>query len=516
MLSPLSSVLKIKFGRMNNGWKIVLFLLLSFHAMASVFSSVGTSYEVTYTVKDGLPQNSVADILKNDDGLIWVCTKDGLSRFDGYDFKNFKADSKKLNRSVSNQFVRLQKDAAGCLWILNDIGQVLRFDTKNESFQLFPSAEDNKGDDYFTTVRMKKLGAEEFWMIGNEEVGAIRLLIDTLSHVSMHRFFYNECNVKEVFRDNNHGRWILGENALYNIMDRDMVYSKFAWQDDEKLLTMIDVSNECVIGAERGKIVKFDKQKRWFTSFQLPVKKNIEYLYSLKTHYCCAITSDGWLFVINLIDNSIAYQKDLPAQIEEIRQSENGDIYLKMAWENASCKVSASSLELESGTVEAVYFPASIKDTLGVRWHATEAGLSKQVDFNNSFQYHLCVDPATLKTSTDISAVMEDEKKRLWVASKDGVVRLFDTDMNIIGYLNGQGNISKKETTFAAVSVIYQDRSNRIWMATEKNLVYLSRQSDLSYNVTRCVADEKEFAPLSDNINDILEDSKGRIWRHNI
>ncbi|MGH9901311.1 MAG: ligand-binding sensor domain-containing protein, partial [Pyrinomonadaceae bacterium] len=42
-----------------------------------------------YTTADGLPHNRVNKIVRDSRGFLWFCTEDGLSRFDGYEFKNF-------------------------------------------------------------------------------------------------------------------------------------------------------------------------------------------------------------------------------------------------------------------------------------------------------------------------------------------------------------------------------------------------------------------------------------------
>lgn len=45
-----------------------------------------------YTVTDGLQSNTVWAISQDEQGYMWFGTKDGLSRFDGYQFKSFKFD----------------------------------------------------------------------------------------------------------------------------------------------------------------------------------------------------------------------------------------------------------------------------------------------------------------------------------------------------------------------------------------------------------------------------------------
>ena len=45
-----------------------------------------------YTTADGLAGNTVDRIVRDSRGYLWLCTRDGLSRFDGYQFKNFGED----------------------------------------------------------------------------------------------------------------------------------------------------------------------------------------------------------------------------------------------------------------------------------------------------------------------------------------------------------------------------------------------------------------------------------------
>lgn len=42
-----------------------------------------------YTTADGLPRNQIYHIVRDSHGFLWVCTNEGLSRFDGYEFTNY-------------------------------------------------------------------------------------------------------------------------------------------------------------------------------------------------------------------------------------------------------------------------------------------------------------------------------------------------------------------------------------------------------------------------------------------
>src|SRR5262245_43655971 len=67
-----------------------------------------------WTADNGLPQNSVRDILQTRDGYLWMTTFDGLVRFDGVRFTVFD----KINSPgiITNRFVSLYEEANGDLW----------------------------------------------------------------------------------------------------------------------------------------------------------------------------------------------------------------------------------------------------------------------------------------------------------------------------------------------------------------------------------------------------------------
>ncbi len=69
----------------------------------------------TWRTENGLPQNSVHQVLQTRDGFVWLATEGGLARFDGYDFTNF---DKQSSPALPNNDIRcLLEDRNGALWI---------------------------------------------------------------------------------------------------------------------------------------------------------------------------------------------------------------------------------------------------------------------------------------------------------------------------------------------------------------------------------------------------------------
>ncbi|WPU92131.1 two-component regulator propeller domain-containing protein [Mucilaginibacter sabulilitoris] len=86
-----------------------------------------------YQVEQGLSNNTVYCTIQDKRGFLWMGTKDGLNRFDGYTFKTFRHSATDKKSISSDMIHALCLDKNGNLWIGNDLG-IDRYDPKTESF----------------------------------------------------------------------------------------------------------------------------------------------------------------------------------------------------------------------------------------------------------------------------------------------------------------------------------------------------------------------------------------------
>ena len=77
----------------------------------------------TYTTADGLPRDRIQCIVQDRRGFIWICTTEGLSRFDGYAFTNYGTAQGLTRNSVSD----LLETREGLYWVGTNAG-LYRFD----------------------------------------------------------------------------------------------------------------------------------------------------------------------------------------------------------------------------------------------------------------------------------------------------------------------------------------------------------------------------------------------------
>ena len=88
---------------------IALLLIVDMYAQEMNFKHL--------TSDDGLSQNFVSCILQDQKGFMWFGTKDGLNRYDGYQFKIFRNNPFDTTTISNNWITSLFEDKDGKLWI---------------------------------------------------------------------------------------------------------------------------------------------------------------------------------------------------------------------------------------------------------------------------------------------------------------------------------------------------------------------------------------------------------------
>ena len=103
--------------------RLRIFLLLGLFLLASQLAIAERLPIKTYTTENGLIRNLIRQILQDSKGYLWLVTPSGLSRFDGYEFKNYALGQSEL-RSL---FWRMIEDRNGGYWLATAGGGLYRF-----------------------------------------------------------------------------------------------------------------------------------------------------------------------------------------------------------------------------------------------------------------------------------------------------------------------------------------------------------------------------------------------------
>jgi signal transduction histidine kinase len=85
-----------------------------------------------YSSRDGLASDSVNRIVPDSRGFLWFCTIEGLSRFDGFRFKNYTQEEGLPHRNINNFLETNDGDylvaTSGGLAVFNPLGKAFRWD----------------------------------------------------------------------------------------------------------------------------------------------------------------------------------------------------------------------------------------------------------------------------------------------------------------------------------------------------------------------------------------------------
>jgi PAS domain S-box-containing protein len=148
---------------------------------------------------------------------------------------------------------------------------------------------------------------------------------------------------------------------------------------------------------------------------------------------------------------------------------------------------------------------AIAKDSRGFLWIGTASGLNRYDAAALVVYRHEPSAPHSL-TSSNVTAMMEDSRKRLWVGA--GALNLYDRDRDrfemrpVARAAGATGDLT--------IRTLQEDRAGRIWLATEEGLVVYDadgRESKLF------VHDPRRPGSLSHSSTvGLLCDRRGRVW----
>jgi len=120
-------------------------ILILFSSFLLQFSQASERYYFTnLSLKDGLSQITVTSIYQDKKGFMWFGTRNGLNRYDGYNFEVFTFGNDKTSSLSDNHVLCINGNESGNLWIGTNNG-LNKFDlTTNRIEQYFYAADDKQ------------------------------------------------------------------------------------------------------------------------------------------------------------------------------------------------------------------------------------------------------------------------------------------------------------------------------------------------------------------------------------
>lgn len=180
--------------------------------MVTSYSLAGARLPIRlYTTDDGLPSNAVDRIVRDSSGFLWFCTREGIARFDGYQFTSFGRE-----QGLPGLVADLLETHDGEYWLatrdgvvhLNTAGSrpgsiVYRPEDQREP-RVTALLEDGAGGIWCGTqsglYRLQRIAGG--WVLNPVEIG-------------MPRGHFGDRIIEAVFQDRQGTLWVGGHRALY-------------------------------------------------------------------------------------------------------------------------------------------------------------------------------------------------------------------------------------------------------------------------------------------------------------
>ena len=174
-----------------------------------------------------LPQNMVLAIHQDNLGFLWLGTINGLHKYDGYTFKDYRftANSGRTpsGGSHSNRVIEITEDVYGKIWLSTYDGRMHRFDPATESYKSFPLDDE---DAQITSITHFFQSEKGHIVLSTDNKGIYILKEDTVTSDLIIKHIYNEegkvpilssNNVNFTIEDINHDLWLGTDNGLNKI-----------------------------------------------------------------------------------------------------------------------------------------------------------------------------------------------------------------------------------------------------------------------------------------------------------
>jgi len=460
-----------------------------------------------YTTEDGLWSGFVNYSMRDSHGFIWFCTRDGLSRFDGYHFTNYKI----AGGPHSQSFTYLFESRRGTFWSVLGNNSVYRFDPGSLTSSVQAPQADKTNDDGRVLLRADRVSSElltialedhngRLWAMG----AGLFLVEEKAGHVSFREISLNLPQAwKESFfvrflAEGSDGSFWLGTNfgLLRRLPDGRVAQYSIGTSRGSNSVTrlMLDMSgNLWVIYASVPYVVKPEPLSALaglgeFTSRPLaPHHPNLK---------APMPTNPSEAIDLTTVDAFGGKSKD----IADIYQQSSGQIWLALR----DRLVLFDGYQFHSFADSRGDFVRLIEDLDGNLWVSTNLGGVARFSVHGFVSY----DRSDGLGERDIAAIQEDHDGRLDVVGPGWMISQFGNRK----FKSVHPNIPDASWLWTS-NMGFLDHSGQWWLLTSRGLY--------RFPATRRLEDLAHVKPLLyTNLDGLpgqwaycmFEDSRGNLW----
>lgn len=544
--------------------RLATFVFLLSYSLCSVAVDISNYTFTSYKYELGFAQREVMNILQDPDGQMWFATWDGLYRFDGYRFSNFKARPGDGIQLESNRIERIYLDGDN-IWMLGYTGIVSRFNKRTHKIENIKLSYDGIASDVkplpsggviiqMTDGRVviaKGTDGEDglftIESLGPEGATINKILVadkDTawvLTSAGVWRCFTNTGIMKPVFDGINalnmtsgrHGKIFCGTNGRYAILrDNQVITKKLPTSANLTSVSILPDGDILFSTYGDGLFVLSGNYavKRHFRKENSELPSNQLTCMQQDSHgdvwFCANVPGvmhyDSQHETLKCYYLQGEFSTDPSMWINGISIDEDsyGGVWINPSG-NGLARYDRQSGELvpvvnkkyhDSWTAENTVVTLFVDHQDNLWFCDKYTGLQKAT-YNEPQFGTLSPEPAD-GSAHDVRGVFQDSKGQIWVGAKNEVISVYDSNLNFIGNLTSEGKISasSRETVGRAYAFVEQ-KDGVIWIATKlRGLMRLQPVGDNSFDIRYFTVDGKPYSIPHNDIFSLCIDRHNRLW----
>lgn len=429
--------------------------------------SVTDIYFEELTLRDGLSDTTILDIVEGPDGYIWIATLGGLNRYSGYEFKQYLPSSSDPNSLPSGVIRTLYFDQDSNLWIGTSNGLAL-YRSETDDFVVF---NDSNSALKSNNISYISPSSEKSTLIASGN----RLYLADINDKTIKPFNFKSVFESEITAMHDEPSKLL----IGTFNDGLYIYDKA----EESLYSAADVNPHSLnINAKRIYDIKVIQGDYWIASnngvFQVGVSGKVKQHLNHASHPLIG-TND----IYNILDVD-----------GDIWLGTNNHLSIYSPDKEKFISIGPNNAGLTGLTQR--YVLSSYQDSKGKVWIGTYRGLFY---FNpRQIGSRLYTNEKKFQEKTDgnaIWAIDEDKDGFLWfVTQSEGIAKFNDQTGELTYFLEDN------EATFWDLVI---DENNLAWIATSRGLVV--------YKITN---EKLEFITsfLDENFIESITYRQGKVW----
>ena len=213
-----------------------------------------------YSTEDGLPSNAIAALLSDDYGYVWVVTWNGVSRFDGYHFYNYKTGIVSGIRGLHNRVDNMTIDQAQNIWLKMYDGRM--FVINRQTDRIEDPLEGISGHeefhvDYFFNPYVTSTGEV---LISYDNVGLYKIRLNR-SGLKQDLIMTGNMTVNCVVEGYRNDIWVGTEQGVHRINMPNLALERKGYLLDEHITRLTSNGYNIFVGTKSGKIYQFSYGK---------------------------------------------------------------------------------------------------------------------------------------------------------------------------------------------------------------------------------------------------------------